>query len=64
MVTCILSNCLTYWVPVAEKKQSVLEVALALVEIIGEAWLVGPMIVPDDQKPVPSDRYHFLVSSS
>jgi len=42
---------------VAEKKQLTLEVTEAIVDIIGEAWLLGPMIVPEDQKPVPLDRY-------
>jgi len=48
---------------VAEKKQVALEVTEALVDIIGEAWLLGPMIVPEDQKPVPLDRYLQSVSS-
>lgn len=40
----------------AEKKQLGLEVTEALVDIIGEAWLLGPMVVPEGQKPVPLDR--------
>lgn len=40
----------------AEKRQLALEVIEAIVEIIGEPWLLGPMVVPEDQKPVPLDR--------
>jgi hypothetical protein len=47
---------------VAEKKQLALEVTEALVEVVGEVWLLGPMVVPEDQKPVPSDRYFQTVS--
>lgn len=46
----------------AEKKQLALEVTEALVDIVGEAWLLGPMVVPEDQKPVPLDRYFLSVS--
>lgn len=40
----------------AEQKQQALELTGALVDIVGEAWLLGPMVVPEDQKPVPVDR--------
>jgi hypothetical protein len=46
---------------VAEQKQQALEVTAALVDIVGEAWLLGPMVVPEDQKPVPVDRFFMLV---
>lgn len=46
---------------VAEKRQLALEVIEAIVEIIGEPWLLGPMVVPEDQKPVPLDRFFMLV---
>lgn len=46
----------------AEKRQLILEVTEALVEIVGEVWLLGPMVVPEDQKPVPLDRYFQRVS--
>ncbi|KAG0592349.1 hypothetical protein M758_1G239200 [Ceratodon purpureus] len=44
-----------------EKRQLILEVTEALVEIVGEVWLLGPMVVPEDQKPVPLDRFFMLV---
>lgn len=40
-----------------QKKQFTLEVTNAVVELAGESWLMGPMVVPDDQKVVPSDRW-------
>jgi hypothetical protein len=42
-------------------KQLALELAEALVQLIGDSWLVGTMKIPDEQRCVPSDRFFLLI---
>lgn len=41
---------------VAEKRQLALEITEAMVEIVGEPLLLGPLVVPEVPMPFPSDR--------
>ncbi|KAG6543455.1 hypothetical protein Mapa_015125 [Marchantia paleacea] len=44
-----------------EQKHIVLELAQAIVEVVSEAWLVGPMVLPGEKVHSPPDRFFLLI---
>eukprot|EP01018_Ginkgo_biloba_P002063 Gb_26598 [translate_table: standard] len=46
---------------VADQKHLALVVAESMMETFGEGWLIGPMNLPGDKDPIPSDRCLLLV---